>query len=83
MSDAVYAVPHELIGERVWVRVEGEQLVVVHIEPDQRPREVARHRPTTRGRPSIQDPHYRPGRPGRWSATRARNSEQRDGPHRR
>ena len=34
--------PHELIGERVWVRVEGEQLIVVHVD-HQGPREVARH----------------------------------------
>ena len=33
VGDAIYSVPHELIGERVWVRAEGEQLVVVHIDP--------------------------------------------------
>ena len=26
VGDAIYSVPHELIGERVWVRAEGEQL---------------------------------------------------------
>ena len=60
VGDAIYSVPHELIGERVWVRAEGEQLVVVHIDPDQGPREVARHRLTTPGRPSIHDEHYPP-----------------------
>ena len=35
VGDAIYSVPHELIGERVWVRADGEQLVVVHIDPDQ------------------------------------------------
>ena len=32
VGDAIYSVPHTLIGERVWVRAEGEQLVVVHID---------------------------------------------------
>ena len=31
---------HQLIGERVWVRAVAEQLIVVHIDPDQGPREV-------------------------------------------
>ena len=52
----------QLIGERVWVRADGEQLIVVHIDPGQGPREVARHRLTTPGRPSINDQHY-PARP--------------------
>ena len=68
VGDAIYSVPHELIGERVWVRAEGEQLVVVHIDPDQGPREVARHRLTTPGRPASRTSTTRPGRPGRWSA---------------
>ena len=32
VGDAIYSVPHELIGERVWVRAEGEQLIVVHVD---------------------------------------------------
>ena len=60
VGEAIYSVPHQLIGERVWVRAEGEQLVVVHIDPDQGPREVARHPLTTPGRPSINDEHYPP-----------------------
>ena len=60
VGDAIYSVPHELIGERVWVRAEGEQLVVVHIDEAQGPREVARHELTTPGRPSISDEHYPP-----------------------
>ena len=51
VGDAIYSVPHALIGERVWVRAEGEQLVVVHIDALQGPREVARHRLTTPGAP--------------------------------
>ena len=38
VGDAVYSVPHELIGERVWVRAEGEQLVVVHVDELRGPR---------------------------------------------
>ena len=59
LGDAVYSVPHELIGERVWVRADGEQFVVVHID-HQGPREVARHQLTTPGRPRINDEHYPP-----------------------
>jgi transposase len=59
VGDAVYSVPHELIGERVWVRSDAEQLVVVHID-HQGPREVARHLLTTPGKPSIDDAHYPP-----------------------
>ena len=75
VGDAIYSVPHELIGERVWVRAEGDQLVVVHIDPDQGPREVARHRLTTPGRPSIQDAHYPPRPAGALERKpRARNA---------
>ena len=59
VGEAIYSVPHELIGERVWVRADGEQLVVVHVD-HQGPREVARHPLTTPGRPSINDEHYPP-----------------------
>ena len=79
VGDAIYSVPHELIGERVWVRAEGEQLVVVHVDPDQGPREVARHRLTTPGRPSIQDEHYPPRPAGALERKpRARSSEERE-----
>jgi len=60
VGDAIYSVPHELIGERVWVRADAEQLVVVHVDQTQGPREVARHALTTPGRPSINDEHYPP-----------------------
>jgi len=72
VGDALYSVPHELIGERVWVRADGEQLVVVHVDEAQGPREVARHALTTPGRPSINDEHYPPpaGGPAREKATR-------------
>ena len=54
VGDAIYSVPHRLIGERVWVRAEAEQLVVVHIDELQGPQEVARHRLTTPGAPEHQ-----------------------------
>ena len=79
VGDAIYSVPHELIGERVWVRAEGEQLVAVHIDPDQGPREIARHQLTAPGRPSIQDAHYPPRPAGALERKpRARKSEERE-----
>ena len=78
VGDAIYSVPHELIGERVWVRAEGEQLIVVHVDHEG-PREVARHELTTPGRPSIQDEHYPPRPAGALERKpRARNSEERE-----
>jgi hypothetical protein len=78
VGDAIYSVPHTLIGERVWVRAEGEQLIVVHID-HQGPREVARHPLTTPGRPSIQDEHYPPRPAGALERKpRARNGEERE-----
>ena len=79
VGDAIYSVPHELIGERVWVRAEAEQLIVVHIDPDQGPREVARHQLTTPGRPSINDAHYPPRPAGALERRpRARSAEERE-----
>jgi transposase len=54
-----YSVPHQLIDETVWVRFDGDDLVVVHVSADG-PREVARHRRSTPGRPRIVDAHYPP-----------------------
>ena len=79
VGEAIYSVPHQLIGERVWVRAEAEQLVVVHIDPDQGPREVARHQLTTPGRPSINDAHYPPRPAGALERRpRARSAEERE-----
>ena len=78
VGDAIYSVPHTLIGERVWVRSDGEQLVVVHID-HQGPREVARHQLTTPGRPSINDEHYPPRPAGALERRpRGRSSEERE-----
>jgi len=79
VGDAVYSAPHELIGERVWVRAEGEQLIVVYIDGLQGPREVARHALTTPGRPSINDEHYPPRPAGALERKpRARSEEERE-----
>jgi hypothetical protein len=56
-------VPCGLIDERVWVRFAGDELIVTHVGGDG-PVEVARHKRSTRGRPSIQDEHYPPRPPG-------------------
>ncbi|MGO9959369.1 MAG: IS21 family transposase [Solirubrobacteraceae bacterium] len=78
LGDATYSVPHELIGERVWVRSDGEQLIVVHID-HQGPREVARHQLTTPGRPSINDAHYPPRPAGALERKpKARSEEERE-----
>ena len=54
-----YSVPHTLADETVWVRVDGDCIVVVHCAPSG-PVEVARHRRSTPGRPMIDDAHYPP-----------------------
>jgi transposase len=56
-GSARYSVPHALAGERVWVRVSGDELVVTHAGADGA-REVARHRLTTPGVPRIDPSHY-------------------------
>lgn len=59
-----YSVPHALLGATVWVRTqgvgEGEQVVIVHVDPDGHdgPREVARHRRATPGSPRLIDEHF-------------------------
>jgi len=56
-GSARYSVPHQLVGERVWVRVAGDELVVTHMAAGGA-REVARHRLTTPGNPRIDPAHY-------------------------
>ena len=60
VGGALYSVPSTLVDERVWARVDGSELVVVHADAPDGPREVARHALTTPGRPSIHDEHYPP-----------------------
>jgi hypothetical protein len=71
-----YSVPSGLLDERVWVRFAGDDLVVTHVAASG-PVEVARHRRSTPGRPSIKDEHYPPRPPGALARTpRARNSQE-------
>jgi transposase len=60
VGGALYSVPSTLVDERVWARVDGSELVVIHADGPDGPREVARHRLTTPGSPSIRDEHYPP-----------------------
>ena len=77
VGGAQYSVPHELIDERVWARVDGEELVVIHVDGSAGPREVARHRLTTPGRPAICDEHYPPRPAGALERKpRARSAEE-------
>src|SRR3954470_374147 len=62
VGGAIYSVPSSLVDERVWVRADGDELVIVHADAADGPREIARHGLTTPGRPSIRDEHY-PRRP--------------------
>lgn len=55
----LYSVPHTLADETVWVRVDGDQIVVTHCAVSG-PVEVARHRRSTPGNPMIDDAHYPP-----------------------
>jgi hypothetical protein len=53
-------------------------LIVVHVDGHQGPKEMARHRLTTPGRPTIRDEHYPPRPSGALERKpRARNSEER------
>ena len=56
-----YSVPHTLADETVWVRVDGDQVVVTHCASSGAI-EVARHQRSTPGHPMIDDAHY-PARP--------------------
>jgi hypothetical protein len=56
-----YSVPHRLVDTRVWVRHQGEE-VIVTVETGDGPAEVARHQRGTPGNPQIRDEHY-PDRP--------------------
>jgi transposase len=58
-----YSVPHTLVDETVWVRVDGDEIVATHCPPAGAV-EVARHRRSTPGRPVIDDAHYPPRPPG-------------------
>jgi hypothetical protein len=79
VGGAQYSVPHQLIDERVWARIDDQELVVVHVDGGAGPREVARHRLTTPGRPAICDQHYPPRPAGALERRpRARRPEERE-----
>jgi transposase len=78
VGGAIYSVPHELVDERVWARIDGSELVVVHVDGPAGPREVARHQLTTPGQPALNDGHYPPKPPGALDRKpRARSLEER------
>ena len=78
VGGALYSVPSALVDERVWARVDGSELVVVHADSPPGPREVARHELTTPGRPSLCDEHYPPRPAGALERKpRARSGEER------
>jgi transposase len=54
---ARYSVPHAWVDQRVWVRVEGDELVVV-ATPASGPVEVGRHRLVGSGQVSLNEAHY-------------------------
>jgi hypothetical protein len=78
VGGALYSVPSMLVDERVWARADGSELVVVHVDGPEGPREVARHHLTTPGRPSIRDEHYPPRPAGALERKpRARSADER------
>jgi len=54
-----YSVPHTLVDETVWVRVDGDEIVATHVSAAGTV-EVARHQRSTPGTPMIDDAHYPP-----------------------
>lgn len=58
-----YSVPHQLLGQTVWVRTHGvgaqERVILIHVGTDG-PVEVARHARATAGTPQIDDAHFPP-----------------------
>jgi Mu transposase, C-terminal domain len=55
----IYSVPHTLVDDAVWVRVDGDEVVAVHLSATGAV-EVARHRRGTPGTPVVDDAHYPP-----------------------
>ncbi len=76
LGGALYSVPSSSVEERVWVRVDGSELVVVHVDSPEGPREIARHALTTPGQPSIKDEHYPPRPAGALERRPRARSEQ-------
>jgi transposase len=69
---ARYSVPHRHMGDRVWVRVAGDELIITgHV--DDAATEIARHRLVGRGEAAIVDEHYPPRREGPERIPKATN----------
>jgi hypothetical protein len=60
-GNARYSVPHAHADTRVWVRADGDELVVTAVG-DSGPVEVCRHRLVSAGQTSIVEAHYPPRR---------------------
>lgn len=58
-GSVTYSVPHRLVDDHVWVRVDGDEVVAVHVSSAGAV-EVARHHRSTPGTPVIDDAHYPP-----------------------
>ena len=72
----IYSVPHRLVDDTVWARIEGDELVITHVSTAGAV-EVARHRLSTPGTPRICDEHYPPRPPGALARQpRATNAEE-------
>lgn len=54
-----YSVPHTLADQTVWARIDGDEIVIVHVG-EAGPVEVARHALSTPGNPRIDPAHYPP-----------------------
>lgn len=63
LNRVVYSVPHQLTDQTVWVRHDGDEVVIVAAS-EAGAREVARHTRSTPGQPSINDDHYPPSTRG-------------------
>jgi transposase len=73
-----YSIPAGSGVERVWVRVQGKEVVIVQADPNQgQVRELARHNLLGPGQASIDDAHYppRPDSPGSRVPRATRPSE--------
>ena len=78
LDHAQYSVPHQLMGQQVWVRVHGrgpdEKVIIVHVGPCG-PVEVARHERARPGSPKVVDSHFPPQPAGALErAPKARNA---------
>ena len=67
-----YSVPHRLVGQTVWVRPHGEQVVIVHVGEPARSRSPGTRAPPRAARGSTTRTSRRRRR-GRWTAPHGRN----------